>query len=418
MSKDLRDNFAAIANIAAIPLMLDVVCRATGMGFAAIARVTENRWECLAVDDAIGFGLKPGDELALETTICNEVRQCGEAIIIDHVAEDEFYRQHPTPSMYGFQSYISMPIFLEDGSFFGTLCAIDPKPAKLKNPATIGMFKLFAELIAFHLDANKRVAAAEADLLGARAAAQLQEQFIAVLGHDLRNPLASIAMGAELLQRTRIDAKSRSILARMEKSVGRMSALISDVLDLARGRLGGGLTLARSAVSLESILKHVVDELRAVYPGRIIKTEFDLSDPVIADEARIGQLFSNLLSNALKHGDANQRVRVRATTNGRFELVVYNRGAPISPAAMNRLFKPFSRDEVRRGQEGLGLGLYIASEIARAHGGTIDVTSSAKETSFKFSMPLDVNATAAEAHSTAVPSSRRQPHEVSDDLRQ
>jgi len=85
---------------------------------------------------------------------------------------------------------------------------------------------------------------------------------------------------------------------------------------------------------------------------------------------------------------------------------------------MDGLFKPFSRDEVRRGQEGLGLGLYIASEIARAHGGRIDVTSSAKETSFKFSMPLNVNATAAEAHFPPAQSPRRQPRDVSDDLRQ
>jgi GAF domain-containing protein len=90
--------------------------------------------------------------------------------------------------MYRFQSYISMPIFLKDGMFFGTLCAIDPRPARLKNPETIGMFKLFAELIAFHLDAADRLATSEASLSGERQTAELREQFIAVLGHDLRNP--------------------------------------------------------------------------------------------------------------------------------------------------------------------------------------------------------------------------------------
>ena len=105
--------------------------------------------------------------------------------------------------MYGFQSYISMPIFRRDGTFFGTLCAIDPRPAELQaRPRSLGMFKLFAELIGFHLDAQERLASSEAALLNERQAAELREQFIAVLGHDLRNPLASIDAGARCCQRS------------------------------------------------------------------------------------------------------------------------------------------------------------------------------------------------------------------------
>ena len=142
----------AINHIAIVPKILEVVCRTTGMGFAAIARVTEDKWIACSVQDEIQFGLRSGSELKLETTICNEIRQSGKAVIIDHVDEDKTFAHHHTPAMYGFQSYISMPIICMDGSFFGTLCAIDPKPAKLNNPAIIGMFKLFAELIAFHLN--------------------------------------------------------------------------------------------------------------------------------------------------------------------------------------------------------------------------------------------------------------------------
>ena len=155
---DFRADIDAISAIDAVPTILNVVCRVTGMGFAAVARVTEERWICCAVQDEIQFGLKPGGELKVETTICHEIRQSREAVVIDHVAEDQLYCQHHTPTMYGFQSYISMPIFLKDGRFFGTLCAIDPRPHRLKNPETIGMFKLFAELIAFHLDASERLA--------------------------------------------------------------------------------------------------------------------------------------------------------------------------------------------------------------------------------------------------------------------
>src|SRR5262249_24585277 len=139
MAHDFRDDLDAIRSIEAVPVILNVVCRVTGLGFAAVARVTDSRWVCLAVNDEIQFGLRPGDELKIETTICQEVRDNHAVTVIDHVTEDEIFRNHPTPAMYGFQSYISMPIFLKDG-FFGTLCAIDPKPAHLKNPETIGMF--------------------------------------------------------------------------------------------------------------------------------------------------------------------------------------------------------------------------------------------------------------------------------------
>ena len=148
----------------AVPTILDVVCRTTGMGFAAVARVTGKRWIACRVLDHINFGLQPGGELKVETTICHEIRESREPVVINHVAEDEAYCGHPTPAMYGFQSYISMPIIRRNGEFFGTLCAIDPAPARLKNPETIGMFKLFAELIAAHLDANEELSETEDSL--------------------------------------------------------------------------------------------------------------------------------------------------------------------------------------------------------------------------------------------------------------
>jgi GAF domain-containing protein len=120
-------DIVAVQDIAAVPTILEVVCRLTGMGFAAVARVTEDHWVTCGVRDDIGFGLKPGSELRVETTICHEIRQSGTAVVIDHVAEDAAFRGHPTPAMYGFQSYISVPILLPNGSFFGTLCAIDPR---------------------------------------------------------------------------------------------------------------------------------------------------------------------------------------------------------------------------------------------------------------------------------------------------
>jgi signal transduction histidine kinase len=386
---DLSADIAAVQGIAAVPRILEVVCRSTGMGFAAVARVTEQRWVCCAVRDEIAFGLTPGGELEVETTICHEIRQSHDAVIIDHVAEDAVYCGHHTPAKYGFQSYISMPIMLADGTMFGTLCAIDPRPARLNTPQTIEMFKLFAELIAIHLDATDRVAASEARLLSERETSELREQFIAVLGHDLRNPLASIAAGTRILAKAPSKEASDEILGLMQKSVARMSALIDNVLDFARGRLGGGIPLRRSPQSLAPILTQVIAELRASSPERKIEAEIHLTQPVDCDAGRIAQLFSNLLGNSVTHGTAATPIHVRATTNdGAFELSVANSGEPIPCDAMERLFQPFHRMSAQDTHQGLGLGLYIASEIARAHDGTIDVTSSPEETRFTLRMPL------------------------------
>jgi signal transduction histidine kinase len=389
MAEDLPDDIARVARIAAVPTILEVVCRTTGMGFAAVARVTEDRWLACSVLDEIDFGLKTGGELKVETTICHEIRQSHEAVVIDNVAEDNVYCQHATPAMYGFQSYISVPIILADGSFFGTLCAIDPRPAVLRTPGTIGMFKLFAELIASHLNADRKLAASEADLSKERLTSELREQFIAVLGHDLRNPLSAIVSGLSLLQRRPLDLRSSTLVRMMQDSATRMSGLISDVLDFARGRLGGGLIVGRDTKEpLEPVLREVIAELHTSSPNRLIQTEISLGRPVDCDRRRIAQLLSNLLGNALTYGSQDQPVRVRAVIDANhFELSVANAGDPIPPEALERLFLPFYRGQAKPTGQGLGLGLYIAHEIARAHGGNLGVTSTPKETMFTFRMP-------------------------------
>lgn len=384
---DFLTDIEAIASVAAVPTILSVVCRVTGMGYAAIARVTEDRWICLASNDEIGFGLGPGGELEVETTICHEVRQARGEIVIDHVAEDEAYCRHRTPAMYGFQSYISMPIFLKDGSFYGTLCAIDPKPRKLKEPTVIGMFRMFADLIAAQIDAVKRVVRAEENLLTARQTADLREQFIAVLGHDLRNPVAAFAAGMRFLRQAKLDEKTKSVVDLMGSSVDRMSALIEDIMDLARGRMGGGIAIERSTKDLESALRHVVDELRAMHPGRMIEAEFDLTRSVSLDVGRIARALSNLLGNAIAYGSPSAPVVVRASTSNGFEMSVENSGADIPPASMERLFAPFTRGDGISDNRGIGLGLYIVSQIARAHGGSIVAISEGGKTRFVFHVP-------------------------------
>lgn len=383
----LQAEIDSAGRIEAVPTILDVICRTTGMGFAAVARVTEERWIACSVLDKINFGLTPGGELRLETTICNEIRQSREAVIIDNVSEDPSWCGHHTPAMYGFQSYISMPIILSDGSFFGTLCAIDPRPARLRTPETIGMFRLFADLIARNLNDARKIVEIENSLRAERIDAELREQFIAVLGHDLRTPLRAILSFSQLLERKNLpDQDAMSMSRIMRQSASRMAGLVENLLDFARGRLGGGITLSRAMTSsLEPVLREVMAEHLAIQPDRMVESEFKLSEPVNCDPARVAQLFSNILGNALLYGTPDKPVQVRAASDaGKFELSIANSGEPIPQITMERLFHPFYRAALRQNREGLGLGLYIAHQIATAHGGTLSVESMPEETRFTF----------------------------------
>jgi GAF domain-containing protein len=128
--------------------ILSEVALLTGMGFVAVARVTETRWIACQVLDQIDFGMSPGDELRISTTICNDIRESGNAVVIDDVSADPRWHTHPAPSLYGFKSYVSLPIVLSDNSFYGTLCAIDPHPRKLTGPDMVPALKRFADRVA------------------------------------------------------------------------------------------------------------------------------------------------------------------------------------------------------------------------------------------------------------------------------
>jgi GAF domain-containing protein len=148
MKDELAVQVAAQGDDAEIEAILHEVCRVTCMGFAAVARVTEERWIAAQVLDKIEFGLDPGDELEIKKTICDDIRKCGHPIVIDHIGADPAWRTHPVPMLYGFESYASFPVVLADGSFYGTLCAIDPQPRALSAPETIALLQGFAARVA------------------------------------------------------------------------------------------------------------------------------------------------------------------------------------------------------------------------------------------------------------------------------
>lgn len=380
----------AVAKIDDISSILEIICRTTEMGFAAVARVTDKQWIACAVRDEIQFGLQPGDELVLETTLCNEVREHHAAIVIDHVDCDEVYRTHHTPKIFGLQSYISVPIFLSDGAFFGTLCAIDRKPSKVKTPHIEKMFKLFANVISSHLGTLEQLNLAELKLTEQMKESKLREQFIAILGHDLRNPVSAIANAASFLLRKQADETTTSMLQVITRSSHRIDRLVENLLDFTKTRLGEGISLNYGTNSIRYTLEQIVNEFAVISPERRLLTDLKLTKEVRHDASRIGQLFSNLLGNALTHGAENQPVTIYAGTSTKeFTLSVTNKGNKIPDETLQHLFRPFFRGDVKLGQQGLGLGLYISSEIARAHNGHLVVTSTPESTTFTLTMPID-----------------------------
>jgi signal transduction histidine kinase len=405
--KPTQNDVDLIGRLTIVPSLLNIICKTTGMGFAAIARVTDEKWIACAVKDNISFGLNPGGELPLESTLCNDIRINQEIIVIDNVSLDEKYANHHTPRIYGLQSYISVPIKRKDKRFFGTLCAIDPNPHRLNIPEVVDMFTLFADLISFHLQTLEELSLAEEKLALEHKTDEVRDQFIAILGHDLRNPLTSISMSAEFLRDSKLPDGDQQLVTIISRSAKRMTNLIDNILDFARARLGDGIMLKRSFNEpLEQILKHVVEENKVSKPDRSIEISFDLKAPVYCDSNRIAELFSNLLGNALTHGDPHSPVKVKVFSNDiLFSLSVKNRGIPISPQTKVRLFEPFVRGDQKKAQQGLGLGLYIASEIAKAHQGFIEVNSSENETSFTLKIPADNNQLQNE---TGIPASQKQ----------
>ena len=359
------------------------------MGFAAVACVTDTRWIACSVKDEIAFGLEPGGELDLESTICHEIRQNQQAVVISDVTADPHYCGHHTPARYGFRSYISFPIVLPGGKFFGTLCAIDPEPRDLARPEVYNSFRLFADLIGFHLDASDTLQETRADLGRERETGIQREQFIAVLGHDLRNPIAALGAGVSMLRRGQSPERAEFVLGAMQATLDRMNVMVGNILDFARGRLVGEMPLRFELVDIGALVAQIASEFTVAHPDREIDLYCHVVSPLRCDAQRIGQLTSNLLGNALTHGASDQPISIVCEDDeGEFRLSISNRGDEIPADVRDRLFQPFEQGGSDSSAGGLGLGLYIASTIAAAHGGRINVTSSPSETCFSFKMPI------------------------------
>lgn len=215
---------------------------------------------------------------------------------------------------------------------------------------------------------------------------------LAMLGHDLRDPLQSISMAATLLSKTDSGARMGE---RIRYSSGRMQRLISQVLDLSRLQGGMGLGIEKRECHLSELLNGLIDEKRQAYPGLLIEPDITPGLRLMADTDRIAQVVTNLMSNARQHGAPRMPIRVAARlVDDAIELVVANHGAPIPDDVMAHLFSPFKPESLgqSRNRTGLGLGLYIAEQVVRDHDGEIAVACRDGLVIFTVTLPRDMDA--------------------------
>jgi PAS domain S-box-containing protein len=267
----------------------------------------------------------------------------------------------------------------KDGTLVDLSLSLAPlRPGRRAAPGTIA--------IAADITETKKVQAEAAETV------RFREQFVGIVGHDLRNPLSAISTAAQLLLRHGLSERPARTAARIANTAERMTRMIADLLDFTRSRLGGGFPIETRRMNLRDLCETVIEELELAYPERTI--EFDVRGDAWGnwDPDRMAQVVSNLAGNALQHSPDSSTVRIELRDEGeRVVLETSNAGPPIPPQVLPHLFEAGRRGPPGRGHKessGLGLGLYIVRQIVLAHGGDIAARSSATEgTTFSVWLP-------------------------------
>lgn len=209
-------------------------------------------------------------------------------------------------------------------------------------------------------------------------ALRLNEMFVGILGHDLRNPLNTIVMGAQQLEYSLEDESDLKTVRRMSSASERMTAMIEQLLDLTRARLAGGLGFLDGGELLDvgDLVQRAAEELRGAYPNRELLVDVTGDCVSSGDPVRLLQVFSNLMANAVNHGAGGTPIGVTVHGTAQEVIVQVRNQGVIAPEILPTIFDPFrGRQSVSSKSRGLGLGLFISQQIAMAHGGSVSVDS-------------------------------------------
>ncbi|CAN5503248.1 HAMP domain-containing sensor histidine kinase [soil metagenome] len=297
--------------------------------------------------------------------------------MINHASLDDRFKNHTGLTTYGIESYIAVPLFRHNGEIFGTLCAFDYEPKNISEKY-IETFELMANLISFELEAEEQREEREEALKLATQTSEARARFMSILGHDLRNPLNTIIMAANIQKKVTLDqAKSLEMSDTILKTAKRMNFLIEDLLDASQTFQGGKILIESKPTDLRQICLDIVEEFKISNPEQIFEFYAEENCYGDWDEGRIGQVLGNFLSNAISYGSSGKPVKINLIEDcDKVILQVNNQGEMVGEETMQNLFKPFWRGAKKRSNSsGLGLGLFIVKQIIESHGGSINVES-------------------------------------------
>ncbi|KTS97584.1 histidine kinase [Pseudomonas oryzihabitans] len=378
-SIDLLNSLDAVATL------LKVACDLSGLKFAAVAEVSAERWIACAVHDRLDYGLTVGTELELEATFCDHVRSSHDAVIIADVAQDATYCDHPLPQRYGWKSYLSLPVFRPNGTFFGTLCGFDRQPAPLlEQPAVIGSLEGFARLLG-ELIAREEQRRDEAP--GPRGEADLQalhDQLLVLFEQDLQRPLHALASAANE------GVEQLPAAQRWQAEARRLARRSAEAADFVRARLGHGPLLKPTAVEgMNGHIEALVASLRGRYPDPVFHTALPtLPATVRLDLPRLLQALEALLDYTANQTASGQIIHLSGEIRERaYLLKVEGPGTPMQPDAPVQSFRPVLVPSATGSPAGLALGLYLAREIVRGHGGSLTARTLDGRQHFTLTLP-------------------------------
>lgn len=376
------ESIELLASLDSVAALLRVVCDVSGLGVATVAEVTEQRWIACAVEDRIAFGLQPGAELDLESTLCNHVRSSHDAVIISDVTQNPTYCDHPAPGLYGWKSYLSVPVFRPNGTFFGTLCAFDPQPSPLLEQRPViatldGFARLLGELLAREEQRREESPGPRGDL----DLTPLREQLLVLLEEDLQHPLQALAKDAP------VDASQAQ---RWQAEARRLAERSAAAADFVRVRLGHGLPLKPALVAgANERLLDLLARLQTRFPDQTLGSELpELPAALRLDLPRLLQAVGALLEWVASRNPAGGTLLLRGVLDERcYRLAVESRTAVVEPATLNQVFQPLLTQADSEQPARLDLGLYLAQEIARGHGGSLVARLEAGHLRFLLTLP-------------------------------
>lgn len=383
-SSSAIESIELLTSLDAVATLLRVVCDLSGLRFATVAEVTDQRWTACAVHDRMDFSLAAGTELELEATMCSAVRSSHDPVIITDVTQDLTYCDHPLPQRYGWQSYLSLPVFRPNGTFFGTLCAFDRQPAPLlAEPSVIATLTGFARLLGELISREEQRRAEAPGPHGDSELRALREQLSVLFEQDLQRPLQTLAHAMDDL------AGQVAPVRLWQADLRRLAQRSAEANDFVRARLGHGLPLKPVLVEgLNARIEALVARLRIEHPAPNCSTALPPQPAALRlDPERLLQALEAVLAFSLARTPAGQAVRLSGAFDERtYRLEVESGGAALEPAEITRLFQPVVV-QIPGTAATLNLALYLAQDIVRGHGGSLDARSAAGRNLLTLTLP-------------------------------